>query len=96
MSKEIDKKMIKVERQLIGELRNILTNVFGIYEIYGGGFHKSEEDLKCIGDLVVKLTDVIHSDLTSFTPKEQVKLYGEYNPFTERIITEHYKKKEEK
>ncbi len=95
MSKTIDKKMVKVERKLIGELRTILTNVWGIYKIYGGGFHKGEEDLKCIGDLVVGLTDVIQSDLTSFTPKEQVKLYGVYNPFTETIIRD-YKKKEVK
>ena len=101
MSKEIDKKMVKVERQLIGELRNVNIDFYLFFKTnmenrYGGGFHKGEEYLKCIGDLVVKITDVIHSDLTSFTPKEQVKLYGKYNPYTEIIITEHYKKKEEK
>lgn len=96
MSKEIDKKMIKVERQLIGEIRNILTDFHQFFDRYGGGFDKGEEYLKCVGDLVVKLSGVIYSDLTSFTPTELSKLYGEYNPYTERIITEHYKKKEVK
>jgi len=95
MSKEIDKKMVKVERKLIGDLRNHLSELH--YDISMNRMKWEQEGhLQRIGDLVIELTDVIHSDLTSFTPKEQVNLYGSYNPYIERLITEYYRKKEVK
>lgn len=86
MSNKIDKKTIKVERQLIGDIRLLLSQLH--FDIWTCRFSQQtqEENFKLIGDLIVKLTDVIHTDITSLTPQEQRNLYGGYDPYIETII----------
>ena len=76
----VDKKMVKVERRLLGDIMNLLkeidTSMFW-WEIVDGEKVFSEEEnyyeySLMITEQVNKILKVIHSDLKSFTPKERI------------------------